>query len=366
MIFAVRRVMDWSTLRYLWFLPLLLWGIQPAYCQDKVETPKQTNEKIFQLAQARDTRPVETAIGAGDVIHIDVFDVPELARDVRVGDTGDVSLPLIPGRMHVAGLTTFEVEAKVENLLVENGLVTHPQVSVFVKEQLSQPVSVVGAGVHPIVMQILRPTTVLELLAAAGGLADDAGSVVLVTHGSLNPQIGLPNGSAKPAVQPQDAAPKGGGQDPVTPDGPTESVRLKDLLVSGDPTFNIPVYGGDVVSVPRSGIVYVIGAVGAPGGYVLENRGEQISALRAVTLAHGWTGTAKANDAVIVRSDPKTGAKEQIPAPLKKILQRKSEDLPLQAGDMLYVPDSTGKKVLTKMGEVLLVSGTGAAIYRLP
>jgi polysaccharide biosynthesis/export protein len=363
MIFAVRRATARSMGKYLWLLPLVLCGIQSAYCQDKYETPKQTNEKIFQLAQSRNTRPSETPIGAGDLIHIDVFDVPELARDVRVGDTGDISLPLVPGRIHVAGLTTFELEAKIENLLVENGLVTHPQVSVFIKEQLSQPVSVVGAVAHPMVMQILRPTTVLEVLAAAGGLADDAGSVVLVTHGSLNPEIQLPGAPATPAAQPQDAAPKGGGQEPVAPDGPTESVRLKDLLVSGDPTFNIPVYGGDVVSVPRSGIVFVIGAVGAPGGYVLENRGDRISVMKAVAMAHGYTGTAKPNNAVIVRQDPKTGAKEEIHAPLKRILDRKSEDLALQAGDVLYVPDSTAKRVLAKVGETALVTGTGALIY---
>jgi polysaccharide biosynthesis/export protein len=349
--------------KFLWFLPLLLWGIQPAYCQDKYETPKQTNEKIFQLAQARSARPVETPLGAGDLIHIDVFDVPELARDVRVGDTGDISLPLIPGRIHAAGLTTFEMEAKIENLLVENGLVTHPQVSVFMKEQLSQPVSVVGAVGHPVVMQIVRPTTLLEVLAAAGGLADDAGSVVFVTHGSLNPEISAPSAPAKPAEQPQDAAPKGGGQDAPVPAGPTESVRLRDLLVSGDPTFNIPVYGGDVVSVPRSGVVYVIGAVGAPGGYVLENRGDRISVMKAVAMARGYTGTAKPNNAVIVRQDPKTGAREEIHAPLKKILDRKSDDLALQAGDVLYVPDSTAKRVLAKVGETALVTGTGALIY---
>jgi polysaccharide biosynthesis/export protein len=364
--FAVRRMLDWSIASHVCLLPLLvLWGIQPAHCQDKVETPKQTNEKIFQLAQQRNTRPVETPIGSGDVIHIDVFDVTELSRDVRVGDTGDISLPLIPGRIHVAGLTTFELEAKIENLLVENGLVTHPQASVFVKEQLSQPVSVVGAVQHQMVMQILRPTTLLEVLAAAGGLADDAGGVVLVTHGSLNPEIGLPAPTAKPATQPQDAAPKGGGQDSIAPDGPTESVRLKDLLLSGDPTFNIPVFGGDVVSVPRSGIVYVIGAVLAPGGYVLENRGDKISVIKAIAMAHGYTGTAKANSAVIVRQDPKTGAKQEVPAPLKKILSRKSDDIPLQAGDMLYVPDSTGKKVLARVGEAAVVVGTGAALYRL-
>jgi polysaccharide export outer membrane protein len=352
--------------KHFWILPLLLWGITPAYGQDKLETPKQTNEKIFQMAEARDTRPVETPVGSGDVIHIDVFDVPELGRDVRVGDTGDISLPLIPGRIHAAGLTTFELEAKIENLLVENGLVTHPQVSVFIKEQQSQPVSVVGAVAHPMVMQIVRPTTLLEVLALAGGLADDAGAVVLVTHGSLNPEIQIPNAPAKPTAQPQDAAPKGGGQDPATPSGPTESVRLKDLLVSGDPTFNIPVYGGDVVAVPRSGIVYVIGAINAPGGYVLENRGDRISVLKIIAMAHGWIGSAKPNDAVIERQDPKTGAKVEIPVPLKKMLDRKTDDVALQANDMLYVPDSAAKRIAGHVGEAALIAGTGAVFYRLP
>ena len=92
MIVAVRRVLDWSMAKHFWILPLLLWGISPAYGQNKLETPKQTNDKIFHMAETRDTRPVETPIGAGDVIHIDVFDVPELGRDVRISDTGDISI----------------------------------------------------------------------------------------------------------------------------------------------------------------------------------------------------------------------------------------------------------------------------------
>ena len=56
----------------------------------------------------------------------------------------------------------------LEQLLIENGLVTHPQVSVFVKEQNSQPVSVVGAVQKPMVYQVIRPTTLLEVLAGRG------------------------------------------------------------------------------------------------------------------------------------------------------------------------------------------------------
>src|ERR1700751_2111583 len=146
--------------------------------QTKQETNQETNQKIQQLAALASTRPHDVPVGAGDLLHIDVFDVPELSRDVRVSDLGDVSYPLIPGKIQAAGLTPFQLEEKMEQLLVENGLVTHPQVSVFVKEQTSQPVSLVGAVGRPSVYQIVRPTTLLELLANAGGITDEAGSVV--------------------------------------------------------------------------------------------------------------------------------------------------------------------------------------------
>src|ERR1700722_11357518 len=104
------------------FLAAILLGVVPtAFCQDQpLETPKQTNDKIFQLAQTSRVRPVEIPIGAGDIIRVDVFDVPDLSRDVRVADTGEISLPLIPGRIHAAGLTSFELETKIEELLMEN------------------------------------------------------------------------------------------------------------------------------------------------------------------------------------------------------------------------------------------------------
>ncbi len=338
-----------------WVVLVLPWGVPAGYCQDQVQTSKQTNDKIFQLAQTKSTRPSEIPIGSGDVVHIDVFDVPELSREVRVSDTGDISLPLIPGRVHAAGMTTFELEAKLENLLVENGLVTHPQVSVFVKEQNSQPVSVIGAVSKPMVMQIVRATTLLEVLANAGGITDDAGSFVYVSHGGLN---------GGPIVAPTPPS-KGGGQDIPNGNGAPEKIRLSDLLVSGDPTFNIQIFGGDVVSVPKSGMIYVIGAVQGPGGFVLESRGDRITVLKALSLAHGLTSTAKSNNALIIRQDENSSTKQEIPAPLKKMLTRKLDDMPMKSGDMLYVPDSTAKKALFKTGEAALLVGA-ALVYHIP
>jgi polysaccharide export outer membrane protein len=366
MFYTVPLGVDCFRSKTLWLLLFLLWGIPAGYCQEKFETPQQTNERIQQLAAKARTRPVNTPIGSGDLLHIEVFDVPDFTRDVRVNQSGEISLPLIPGTIQAGGLAPFELQEKVANLLQENGLVSHPQVSVFVKEQTSQPVSVIGAVKSSQIIQILRPTSLLEVLAQAGGIADDAGSVVLVirsTAGSAPPPPTAAESSG-PAGQVADAGASGSTTQEKTPDSQTITVKLRDLLESGDPTFNIPVYGGDVVSVPRSGIVYVAGAVQAPGGYVLQDRGEQITTLKAIALAHGLKSTAKANSAVIVRSNPQTGRKEEVPVRLKTIMAQKTEDVRLYPNDLLFVPDSAGKKALYKTGEAAMAIGSGLAIVR--
>ncbi|MGA2718248.1 MAG: polysaccharide biosynthesis/export family protein [Candidatus Acidiferrales bacterium] len=330
-----------------------------AYCclstsaQQATQTSQQTNQKIQELAAFARAKPVDTPIGVGDLIHIDVFDVPELSRDVRVSDTGDIGYPLLPGKIAVAGLTPFQLEDKFQQLLIANGLVAHPQVSVLVREQNSQPISVVGAVGHPIVYQVLRPTTLLELLAQAGGVADNAGSVILVTRKARTE-------SESPAVKPASAtelAPASNEQ--------TITIRLQDLLESGNPAFNIQVYGGDVVSVPQAGVVYVMGAgIAQPGGYVLQAHGEQITVLKAIALAHGLTGFAKANDAVIMRNNSATGQRDSIPVHIKQIENRKASDVAMKANDILYVPDSASRKVLARTGEAAIGIGTGVAVYR--
>lgn len=324
-------------------------GAQGAFGQQKLETPQQTNERIRQLAQQAGTNPADTPVGMGDLLHIDVFDVPELSREVRVSDTGDISYPLIPGRIHAAGLSTFQLETELEKLLIENGLVSHPQVSVFVKEQTSQPVSIVGAVMHPMVYQVVRPTTLLEVLMAAGGISDDAGSDVIITRPTA------------PAGNSQPEASQGQGGD----DSQTITIRLQDLLESGNTSFNIQVKGGDVVTVPHAGIVYVMGAgIAQQGGYVMQGHGDQVTVLKAIALAHGLTGFAKADDAVIMRTNPATGKRDEIPVRIRQIEHHKADDVALDSNDILYVPDSFGRKALARGTEAALGMGTQIAIYR--
>ena len=333
-------------------LLLAIWAlcVSQAFAQTKVETPQQANDKIQQLAALNAPSTVGIPIGVDDLIHIDVFDVPELSRDVRVSDAGDISLPLVPGRISAAGLSAFQLQERLAQLLIDNGLVSHPQVSVFVKERNSQPVSVIGAVSRPMVYQVVRPTTLLEILAAAGGITDDAGSEILITRA-------VP--TAAPGIQPASETTN------KTPDQKTISIRLQDLLESGDSKYNVSVYGGDVVSVPRAGIVYVLGAgIAQPGGYVVQSHGDQITVLKAVALARGLTGYAKADSAVIMRTNPVTGQKVEIPIHIQKIEKQHAEDVVMLSNDVLYIPDSAGRKALSKGAQAALGVGTGIAIYR--
>ena len=376
--------------------------------QAVLETPQQVNDRIRALSTAVRSMPHDYIIGSGDVLDIEVFDVKELSREVRVSQTGSIGIPLVPVRLHVAGLTEVQAEQKVAEILESNGLVTHAEVSVSVKERKSKPITVVGAVPHPMVYQADRPVTLLEVLAEAGGVANDAGDTVIVVRpvqevqsdsseppaiGPEDPQsaaalassskaspleqttslVGSGKGaSAKMQTVPQPAVPSAqntASSNPPVPSEPppltnTMTINLNDLMETGDTKNNITLQAGDIVTVPHAGIVYVLGAVNKAGGFVLANDRSQLTALKILSLAGGLTRTAKSDHAVIVRKDNQ-GQQHEVPVDLKKVLNRTAEDLQLQPSDILYVPESGAKQALLRSIEFGLALGSGVALYRL-
>jgi polysaccharide biosynthesis/export protein len=305
----------------------------------------ETNDRIAQLAVASEVKQGDYVIGSSDLLGIEVFDVPELSRDVRVNETGYISLPLMPSKVRAGGLTTFQLQDKLAELLQTNGLVSTPQVSVSVKEQHSQPITVIGAVKNPMVIQALRKTTLLQALSQAGGIADDAGSTVIVT---------------RPVSDTFESADPGNAAAPSAPQSFT--INLSDILESGDSRFNIPLLGGDVVSVPRAGIIYVVGAVARPGGFLLQNDQDRMTMLKMLSLAGGTTNTAKTKNAVILRKNLATGQRDQVPVDLGKVMHLKTQDVQLQANDILFVPDSNGLKALHRAGDVAVTLTTGIGL----
>jgi len=331
---------------------LVLLGASVGLGQERLETPRETNDRIRQLSSAMQVKQGEYLIGSGDLLRIEVFDVPELSRDDRVSDTGYISLPLLPAKIHAIGLTAAQLEVKVAELLQANGLVSRPQVNVYIKERRSRPIMVVGAVNRPLVYQAIRQTTLLEVLTEAGGVANDAGSTVIVTR-------------ARSQANSNDTDGSGGNEEAETPALQTITVNLNDLLESGDLKFNIPLLAGDMVTVPRAGIVYVVGSVERQGGFVLQNDHEDMTTLRILALAGGLKGTAKPRQAVILRKNPDTGQRQEMALDLTKILERKAEDIRLLPNDILFVPDSAGKRALQRSAGVAIGLASGVALFRL-
>jgi len=267
-------------------------------------------------------------LGQGDLVEVNVYDVPELNTRTRVGDSGDIDMPLV-NQVHVEGLTVDEAEKAIEQRLEHGGFVRNPHVQVFVSEYSSDGTSILGEVSRPGVYPVLGEQRLFNLLSAAGGLSPAAGTSITVTHKAA---------PDKPIVVPI-------------------SRNLED-----HPDSNVPVYPGDTVMVRRADVIYVVGDVNRPSGFLMDNGGK-LSVLQAIALAGGTTSTAKLGGARIIRKSPQ-GVSE-IPVSLKKMLQAKTGDVPLQANDILFVPASARKIIGGRTAEAALQMATAVSIVTL-
>jgi polysaccharide export outer membrane protein len=335
------------------------------------ETAEDFNRRIEQLRRAYEnqgqaSQADEYRIGANDLLDVNVFEAPELNRSLRVSAGGEISMPLLGG-IQCTGLTAQELEVVLQQKLRE--FMKDPHVGVFISAMESHVVSVVGAVKKSGVFQVRGPKSVLEMLSLAEGLDDDAGDEVLVMRGAgVHHNLGASNATLEAASgrltpigddvkAPIAAATKGDPSDPET-----IRIKLQDLLDSGDPRFNVTVYPGDIVKVTQAGIIYVVGDVKKPGGFVLKND-HQMSVLKAIALAEGLTGTSAKSRTKIIRKNDSTGERVEIPIDLGKVLAGKIPDPPLNPADIVFVPSSSGKSVFYKGTAAAITTASGLIIF---
>jgi len=271
----------------------------------------------------------ELLIGAGDLIEVSLYGVPDFKTDVRVNSAGEISLPML-GTVAVGGLSVEQAGLLIERKLTQKGLFNDPHVTVFEREYATQGISVLGEVQKPGIYPLLGSRKLFDAISAAGGTTPKAGRYVLVTRR----------------------------------DDPQHPVRVP--LSTGAPESmenNVSVEPGDTIVVSKAGIVYVVGDVRQPGGFVMEN-GKDITVLQAIALAQGIGPNAALNGAKLVRKTP--GGPKEVPLALKKILSAKAPDPQLQADDIVFVPDSAGKGAFKRGAEAALQAATGIAIWRLP
>src|ERR1700733_11847683 len=282
-------------------------------------------------------------LGPEDLITVRVFaadDIPD--KPAQIDNNGSVTLPMI-GLVHAAGLTVEQFQANL--VAAYKKYFKDPQVTVQVNEFHSQPVSVAGNVNTPGVVQLRGNRNLMEVISMAGGLRPDAGDVVLITRNLSEGTIPVAGAFTDPT-----------GKYSVA------HINIRAVMSGKDPEGNIVMKPHDVVTVPRARMIYVLGNVTKPGGFVLSDD-EQMSVTKAIALAGGWDKTASLSSARVLRASG--GAeREQIPANVKKIMKNQAPDLQLRPDDILYIPNSTGKTA----GALGLASaigiGTGIAIWR--
>jgi len=338
-----------------------------------LETSGDWNHRLKELLASHLSTPTlgaqEYRIGAEDVLNINVFEAQELNREVRVSAGGEISLPLL-GSVRAAGLTPRELEFVLQELL-HRTYMKDPHVSVFVREMQSHPVSVMGAVRRPGVFQIRGSKTLLEVLSLAEGLADDAGETVIILRGAAlsaepDPPMDHSAISDPPSSGPQsrgeaNAASSSLNENRSASEGAVQ-VNLKDLLESADSRSNPLVHPGDIVKVTGAGVVYVIGEVRKPGGFVLKSN-EKISVLQALALSEGLTRTASKGAARIIRTDQQSGERRETPIDLGKILAGKAPDPVLGPKDIVFVPNSAAKSTFGRGAEVAAQTLAGLLIF---
>jgi polysaccharide biosynthesis/export protein len=244
-------------------------------------------------------------LGAGDLLEISVYNVPELTTKARVSNSGDIYLPLID-YVHVADLTLEEAQTVIEKRLVDGGYVRNAHVTIFLDESASQGVTILGEVMRPGIYPALGDRRLYDMISAAGGFAPSAGRKISIVrqHDSSSPiTVNLPRDLAEDA---------------------------KD---------NIEIRPGDTITIPRAPIVYVVGEVGRPAGLLIDNG--SLTVLQALALAGGTTHTAKMGGTCIIRKGPNGMTETRLP--LKKMLEAKAPDVQLQADDILFVPLSGAK-----------------------
>jgi polysaccharide export outer membrane protein len=260
-----------------------------------------------------------------------------------VNAAGYITLPMA-GSIKAAGLSVDELEAEITRRL--KTYYKMPEVSVTRTEFRSQPVSVLGEVERPGTHELKGRKTLAEILSLAGGLKEDAGSNAKITRRIEWGRIPLPNASDDPT-----------GRFSIA------DVSLRDLTEAVNPANNVLIMPEDVISVSKADLVYVIGDVVKAGGIVLNGK-QPVTVLQALSLADGPSKTAKSTEAKILRVNPSSAKRAEIPVNLKALLAGKIDDVAMQPNDILFVP-AGNRAVTARLLESALQVGTGVAILSI-
>jgi len=258
---------------------------------------------------------------AGDLVAVSVYDAPELTRTVRVDPDGTIRLPLLAEGVKAAGLMPVELESELVKALKSGEILVDPVVKITVVEYHSRPISVMGAVRKPVTFQSDGSITLLDALSRAEGFTDDAGPEILVTQNDA-----------------------------------VRHIAVKRLMDGADPALNLRLLGNEEIRVPVADKIFVLGNIRKPGAFPIRDPADK-TVLKMVALSEGLMPFSQKTAYIVRRREGETP--QEIPIELAKIMDRKSPDVPLEVGDILYVPDNKTRR--STMSVLDRLAGFGSA-----
>jgi polysaccharide biosynthesis/export protein len=284
------------------------------------------NRGTGQIAVPEDLSKIP--LSPGFLVSLNVLDEPDLMGIFRVDDLGNLQLPVL-GAIKVEGMSVTQAADLIRRKLLEEQILKNPQVTLNVLEYAATQVTILGEVASPGKYPLLVSHSLPDVLALAGGLTPTAGNEVEVVHAGE---------AASPSVMKYSRQ--------------TDAKEASALLI-------LP---GDTVRVKRAGIVYVLGAVMRPGGYVMQEDGN-LNVLQAIALASGTSPSAATKTIHLLRTKD-DGTVTDIPIPYKRLTKADSTTFTLQAKDVLFIPTSGLKAAFTN-GSTIMGSLASATIYTL-
>ena len=275
------------------------------------EAPPPSNKDSEAIFERYEKRMAEgLPITAGDDLRFTVLGQADLSFEARVPLEGTLQYPMI-GELVLAGRSVRQVREEIKQRLEKDYLV-QAEVSVLVKEYARRRVYVLGGVARPTELELPagQSMSLLQSIAHAGGFREDAarhGIMILRKRDDGKPgRLSIPFSVV--------ALEGGKGKDP--------------LLVPDD-----------IVLVPSLEKIYVLGEVARPGAFPADTS-HGMTASQAIALAGGYTKVANESNVRLVRRS-KQGTRSTYVLNLASVVAGSPEnDVPLQPGDLLYVPES--------------------------
>ena len=327
---------------------------------DSTNRAARTEQLSRALAAWREANPAtnqDYTVGPGDVLAVDVLSLEAPGQTSKltpaVANNGFIDLPYV-GAVQAAGMTIQKIQALIR-MLYGDRYIKDPQVSVSVSEFHSAPVVLTGAVSKPGVYYLRRnQSSVLEVLADADGLGAEAGDELLVVRSR-------PSGVHEPEFV-TSPAPGSAGPESPAPSQDVIPVDLRQLIDAGNMTLNVPVRGGDIISVPPRlhAYFYVLGYVARPGAFeIARSSSGAVGALHAIAMAGGLLPNARAQNSYLIRHTDE--GQKVISVDLTKIARGARPDFEIENGDTLVVGSST----LARLSEFIRPS-VGAGVSYAP